>query len=159
VKIELGSISVGVLVIIFVWLILLSLFYYWMLRHYKRLIKGVKSGNLKKVLEKVIETEQKNKLDIKKIKEVIKDHEKENTYNLQKVGMVRFNPFKEMGGDQSFSLALLDDNESGVVVTGLHTRERTRIYIKTVKNGKSEYELSKEEAKAIKGAKKKKFKN
>jgi hypothetical protein len=106
VKIELGSISVGVLVIIFVWLILLSLFYYWMLRHYKRLIKGVKSGNLKKVLEKVIETEQKNKLDIKKIKEVIKDHEKENTYNLQKVGMVRFNPFKEMGGDQSFSLAL-----------------------------------------------------
>lgn len=159
VKLELGSVSVGVLVIIFIWLFLLSLFYYWMLRHYKKLIKGVKSGNLKKVLEKVIETERKNKLTIAKLKGEIEELEKEGAYNIQKVGMVRFNPFKETGGDQSFSLALLDDHDSGVLITGLHTRERTRMYIKTVKEGKSDYELSDEEGKAIRGAKKRKFKN
>lgn len=72
--------------------------------------------------------------------------------NVQKIGLVRFNPFNETGGDHSFSLALLDGNGNGFVMTGLHTRERTRLYIKPIRNLKSEYELSQEEQKAIKEA-------
>ena len=74
--------------------------------------------------------------------------------SIQKVGMVRFNPFREVGGDQSFSLALLDKSNSGVVITSLYAREGNRVYGKPVKEGNSEYPLSEEEEKAIEEAKK-----
>jgi len=66
--------------------------------------------------------------------------------------MVRFNPFLETGGDQSFAIALLDGNLDGIIITGLHTRETTRLYIKTVEKGKSRLELSKEEKEALSNA-------
>jgi len=70
--------------------------------------------------------------------------------SISKVGLVRFNPFDDMGGDQSFTLALLDHNNSGVIITSLHTRENTRIYAKPVKNGEGQsMSLSKDEKLAI----------
>lgn len=73
--------------------------------------------------------------------------------SLHKVGVVRFNPFKDIGGDQSFALALLDGKNSGVVISSLHTREGTRIYSKPVAKGTSEkYALTDEEKAAIKAA-------
>ena len=72
--------------------------------------------------------------------------------HIQKVGLVRFNPFKELGGDHSFSLAILDGKDSGVVITGLHTRDRTRIYMKEVIMGESKHDLSSEEKKAVETA-------
>lgn len=72
--------------------------------------------------------------------------------SLQKIGVVRFNPFRNTGGDQSFVLALLDNNDSGVLLTSIHGREGTRIYIKGVAFGKSEYKLSTEEESALKAA-------
>jgi len=68
------------------------------------------------------------------------------------VSLVRFNPFSEMGGDHSFSLALLDAHLTGFIVTGLHTRERTRVYIKKIDGGKCKQDLSKEEREALKKA-------
>jgi hypothetical protein len=70
----------------------------------------------------------------------------------QKTGLIRFNPFKEIGGDQSFSLALLDGENSGFVITGLYGRELNRVYVKPIKKGKSTYSLSEEEKKAIEKA-------
>jgi hypothetical protein len=67
---------------------------------------------------------------------------------------VRFNPFKELGGDHSFSLAILDSHDSGIVITSLHTRDRTRVYMKDIKKGKSESELSAEEKSALTSAEK-----
>ena len=73
--------------------------------------------------------------------------------SIHKVGVVRFNPFKDIGGDQSFALALLDGKNSGVVISSLHTREGTRIYSKPVIKGTSEkYALTDEEKAAIKAA-------
>ncbi len=66
--------------------------------------------------------------------------------------MVRFNPFKEIGGDQSFSIALLDSNNDGIVITSLYGREGNRVFGKPIKNGKSRYLLSGEEKKAIEQA-------
>ena len=75
-----------------------------------------------------------------------------NNNKFSRLGLVRFNPFNETGGDNSFVLCFLDDKLNGVLLTGLHTREKTRMYAKKVRNGKAEHELSKEESKAIEEA-------
>ena len=72
--------------------------------------------------------------------------------SLQKVGVVRFNPFKDMGGDQSFSIALLDSGNNGLVVSSIYSRDGNRVYTKPIKNGDSEYQLSNEEKEAIRKA-------
>ncbi len=67
-----------------------------------------------------------------------------------KINLTRFNPFDELGGDQSFILCLLDNANSGVIITSLHNRDSTRIYAKAIKNGESDaMALSKEETKAL----------
>ena len=72
--------------------------------------------------------------------------------SLQKVGVVRFNPFQDSGGDQSFAIAMLDQRGSGVVVSSLHGRAETRIFAKQVVNGRSTHSLSDEEQQAIREA-------
>jgi hypothetical protein len=70
---------------------------------------------------------------------------------LHKVGWVRFNPFKEVGGDQSFALALLNGKNNGVIISSLYTREGTRVYSKSIVDCKSEkHPLTEEEEQAIK---------
>ena len=71
---------------------------------------------------------------------------------LQKVGVVRFNPFQDSGGDQSFAIAVLDQGGSGVVLSSLHGRAETRIFAKQVSNGRSKHSLSDEEQQAIRAA-------
>jgi len=71
---------------------------------------------------------------------------------ITRVGVVRFNSFKETGGDQSFSIALLDESNNGVVVTSHYGREMNRVYAKPIQGGASEHELSVEEKEAIQKA-------
>jgi len=67
-----------------------------------------------------------------------------------KIKITRFNPFEDIGGDQSFILSILDENNSGAVITSLHNRDITRIYAKPIKNGEGDnITLSKEEKLAI----------
>jgi len=96
-------------------------------------------GQLKKEFERVL-----------KELENLKEKEK---FNIQKVGIVRFNPFKEVGGNQSFSIALLDGKDDGVVITSLYLKDGNRVFAKPIKGGKSEFNLSKEEIEAINLAK------
>ena len=69
-----------------------------------------------------------------------------------KIGIVRFNPFGEMGGNQSFSVALLNSEDSGIVITSHYGKDIQRLYAKPITNGKPEYSLSAEEQEAIKKA-------
>jgi hypothetical protein len=71
---------------------------------------------------------------------------------LRHVGIVRFNPFEDTGSNQSFALALLDDRGNGVVVSSLHSRQSTRVYLKPISGGRSEITLSDEEAEAVRRA-------
>lgn len=67
-----------------------------------------------------------------------------------KINITRFNPFENIGGNQSFILTILDQTDSGVILTSLHNRDLTRIYAKPIKNGQAENNtLSKEEKLAI----------
>ena len=67
----------------------------------------------------------------------------------QRVGLVRYNPFEETGGNQSFALALLDADGDGWVLSSLHARSGTRVYAKAIKAGRSDASLSAEETAAI----------
>lgn len=69
--------------------------------------------------------------------------------SVQKVGVVRFNPFADGGGNFSFSIALLDGRGTGLVITSMHGREQNRIYSKKILGGKSESQLTEEEQQAI----------
>lgn len=70
--------------------------------------------------------------------------------SIHKTSVIRFNPFKEVGGNQSFSVALLDGKNSGVIISSLHTREGTRVYAKPVVSGQADgFPLTEEEKAAI----------
>jgi hypothetical protein len=71
---------------------------------------------------------------------------------VQRVGLVRFNPFEDTGGNQSFALAMLDAHGDGLIVSSLHARTLTRVYGKAVAGGKAETALSEEETAALKAA-------
>ena len=81
-------------------------------------------------------------------------HELENLTQrtIQKVGVIRYNPFSDTGGDQSFAIALLDSLGNGVVLSSLHSRTDTRVFAKPVQSGRSKFQLSDEEQDAIKKA-------
>lgn len=139
----------------FVWLVALSFFIFRAVSHYRKLTQGVAKGNLSNVLEKILKEQG---LEKKRIDELIKRAEgieKSGEIHVQKIGLVRFNPFSETGGDHSFTLAILDGKDSGVVISSLHSRDSTRIYAKPIKEGKAVgYEISKEEKQALERARK-----
>lgn len=142
------------LIILGAWLLIVSVFVYLNFYFFKKLEKDTGQINLKKVIEKIVAGEAKNHSEIEELFRKNKLLEEDAQLHVQKVGLIRFNPFHEMGGDHSFSLALLDGRDTGVIVTGLHTRDRTRVYMKAIRGGKCEFELSDEEKKALTKAQK-----
>lgn len=140
--------------LIFVWLGILSVFFYRLFSHYQKLTKGVTKRDLRSVLEKLLKDSEKESARIEKLIKETEKLKKDELYDIQRVGLVRFNPFAETGGDQSFCLAILDGQGSGLVISSLHSRDTTRVYAKPVKKGKAAgYELSAEEKQAVKKAK------
>lgn len=107
-----------------------------------------------KDLKEVLKQFKVLKKDFETLSKEFNDLKENHQFDVQKIGMVRFNPFSEIGGDQSFSVALLDGNDDGLVITSFYTREGNRVYGKPIKKGESQYALSKEEVKAIEMAKK-----
>jgi len=116
---------------------------------FRKLSRGIGKEELMKILDNLSNIEKNNTDSIKEIRADIEKMKKDNLSHFQKMALVRFNPFSEMGGEHSFSLALLDQYLSGFLITGLHTRERTRVYIKRVEKGKSRQDLSREEREAL----------
>ncbi|MDP1710151.1 MAG: DUF4446 family protein [bacterium] len=137
------------LAVLAIWLLGVSIAVYRIFALFNKLSQGVEVTDLKKVLEKILSDEARNGSGIKILEKRILLIEEDNKSHVQKIGLIRFNPFKELGGDHSFCLAILDGTDTGVVITGLHTRERTRVYMKEIKKGTSVSDLSLEEKKAV----------
>lgn len=110
--------------------------------------KKKKPENIGEVLKQLEKLEKKIESTLKELEELKKVSE----FSVQKVGIVRFNPFSGVGSDQSFSIALLNQTNHGVVITSLFTQEGNRVYGKPVENGVSKYTLSEEEKEAIEKA-------
>lgn len=104
-------------------------------------------------LESILKTFEELKLESVKTREELERMREISRNCLYKFSVVRYNPFSNIGGDQSFSIAILNGEDSGFVLTSLFTNEGTRVYAKPVENGISDYELSGEEKKAIEQAK------
>lgn len=98
-----------------------------------------------KLLEDVLSKISRIDARLEKSMERIGVMEHLSAANIRKVGFLRFNPFRDTGGDQSFSLALLDNEDNGVVLLSLYTREGVRLYAKSIHSGKAKQPLSDEE--------------
>jgi hypothetical protein len=112
--------------------------------------KGKKAEDLESVLSELFKKQKSTDERMQKALSKIKFLDKSALQSVQKVGLIRFNPFSDLGSNQSFSVAFLDQKDDGVVISSLHAKEGTRIYAKPIKHGESEYPLSKEEDEAIK---------
>ncbi len=114
-----------------------------------RLTRGEDGDSLQGVLEthlgRVV-TAQADMVDLGRRTERL---EVDGRRAFQRIGLVRFNPFEDTGGNQSFALALLDAEEDGIVLSSLHSRGNTRIYAKAVAAGRPEAALSDEETEAL----------
>lgn len=140
-----------ILIIIALWLIVVSIILWQMTSRYRRLTQGIKKKELRNFLENAVSELNKQKKTAAELEKWIRKLEKEEKEHLQKVGFIRFNPFIDTGGNQSFCLAILDRHDSGIVISSLHSRDHTRLYAKAITKGKAEgQQLSKEEKEAIK---------
>lgn len=150
------TIFLATAVLIFAWLGAITFLLVRVLKTFTRLTKGVSDKDLKTILDEVVSTIKKeNKANVE-LGERLEQLKTDNGSNIQKISLVRYNPFSDTGGDQSFVLALLDGNDNGFVITSLHNRESTRVFAKPVAGGKETgYEFSKEEIQAILEAQKK----
>lgn len=142
---------IGVVVI---WLLFVSAVLWKMFFHYNRLTKGTNSKTLFSILDVLLKNSVTTKKDIDFLTNRCDTIEKEGRMHIQKIGLLRFNPFKDTGGDQSFIIAFLNGENTGVVISGLYSRSGTRWYAKKINAGAGvEHELSEEEKKVIKEAK------
>ncbi|NLM47697.1 MAG: DUF4446 family protein [Epulopiscium sp.] len=96
-------------------------------------------------IDRVSQVEKDNKVISRDIKNIRKDLSK----CINKVGIIRYNAFENMGGDLCFAIALLDENDDGIVINGIHSRDGSNTFAKPIKKGTSAYTLSKEEKEAI----------
>lgn len=142
-----------ILFVLGIWLTILTWVVVRMLGHYNRVTSGSTKTTLTEVLNQILSDQEKSRIHRGNVDKIIEQLTKEGKLHMQRVGVVRFNPFADTGGSQSLTLALLDGVGNGIVMTSLYARGGNRWYVKEVHEGKSrDVELSKEELSAIKRA-------
>lgn len=139
---------VGILILL-AWNVFLQLRLEGTRKRIKVFFKGRKTRDLEEVIAEQVKRTKKIEGDIKDLFKWNENLQKIANISVQKVGVVRFNPFKDTGGDQSFAIALLDKDNNGLVISSLYSREGTRVYTKPIEKGISSYHLSDEEKQAI----------
>lgn len=132
----------GIVVIILLWILFLEM-------RLKRLFTGAKARNL----EEMIVLVGKKLNEMEKTQEQIKEHlitvDSRLDKSIRNIETIRFNPFDDAGGNQSFAIAFMNDEKNGVVMSSLYARDRMSIFAKPIINGKSEFELSNEEKEVL----------
>jgi hypothetical protein len=116
---------------------------------YNRFMNGLSDRNIEQLLESCIDSVNSVSSKNRDIETKINEIERNMIQCIQKVGIVRFNAFENVGSDLSFAIALLDNNDSGVVISGIYARDSSSTYAKPISSGKSNYSLSAEEIQAI----------
>ena len=128
-----------------IWLIFLE-------RRLKKLFRGRKAADLESHISEIQRNIKYFSHKEKEIDEFLERVEQRLNRSAQHLGIVRFNPYEGIGGEQSFSIAVLDERKNGFVVSGLYGREQSRVYAKPILSGSSPYQLSGEEKEAIEKA-------
>ncbi|WP_026476770.1 DUF4446 family protein [Alkaliphilus transvaalensis] len=120
---------------------------------YKRLVKGTSGKNIEAILMEHLDKVENTHEEMKSLYRKFDILENRISFCIQKVGIIRYNAFQDTGSDLSFSIALLNESNDGIILTGIHGRNESMSYAKPIKNGKSNYSLSVEELQALDRAK------
>ena len=122
-------------------------------KEYKRFMEKVGNGtNLEEILEKHIDSMNKVIAKNEELQEFCVRLDTDIKNCIQKVGIYRYNAYKDTGNDLSFTVALLNEKNDGVVLNGIYSREMSNIYAKPIIKGESKYKITEEEQEAIKRA-------
>ena len=140
----------AMIIILFIGFIFLIVKYCSLNKRYKSFMAKLGNGNnieedLETYMYRVNKVEKQNA----ELTNQVENVEKDLRNCIKKVGMVRYNAFKDVGSDLSFTLALLNENDDGVVLNGIYSREMSNIYAKPIEKGKSSYTMSDEEIQAV----------
>ncbi len=139
--------------VVFVWLGIISFLILRQNSFLKSLFPKSGQRDIRMRFEEVTKQVLDYRKDLVNLSSKLMEVEKSGLSHVQKVELLRYNPYDDTGGDQSFSLAMLDSNGNGTVLTSLHARSGTRVFAKPVSLGKgSKYRLSEEEEKVVEEA-------
>jgi hypothetical protein len=122
-------------------------------QRYRALTTGTDGGNLQQVLDAHVRELRAATVQVQELDLLARGLERSGKRHIQRLGFLRFNPFRDAGGDQSFTLALTDQEGNGFVMSSLHSRDVTRVYGKPLVGWDSAYPLTDEEKQAIEKAK------
>lgn len=149
---DIGYIIVGLVAIIFIMFIMLIVCMVKQSKLKKRYEAFMLGNNAKSMEEEIAGLFQ----DIDRLKDQTKNNRKEikHIYKrletvFQKIGIVKYDAFQQMGGKLSFSLALLDENNTGFIMNSVHSTDGCYSYTKEIRNGECELSLGKEEEQAL----------
>ncbi|KKU15678.1 MAG: hypothetical protein UX24_C0032G0016 [Candidatus Giovannonibacteria bacterium GW2011_GWB1_45_9b] len=115
----------------------------------RRVFGGRKASDLEDIMKEIVKELEDVDNFRGEMEKYLESVERRLRRSAQHVGVVRFNPFHDAGGDQSFSIAIMDEKKNGIVLSSLYGRETSRLYAKPLENASSRYKLSKEEEQAI----------
>jgi len=151
-----GWVEILVLIVVVVlllllagWVALIEVRYQRLAGSFRRLMTGSGEADLEAALTDFVARMERLEQVTQEITQRVDAVQVRLPYHIQHVGVVRFNPFPDKGGDQSFAIAILDDHTDGAVITSLSSRTDTRIYAKPIVGGQSTYTLANEEKEAI----------
>lgn len=131
----------------------LSFFLFRAVSHYRKLGRSQNIPDLGKILERILKRQDLQSREILELSKGLANHQTKALGHIAKYSLIRFNPFEDSGGDQSFVVALLDSKNNGIVVSSLHSRSGTRVYAKEIQSGTAiHHKLSKEEKEAVEKA-------
>jgi len=135
----------GTIVIALIWILTIE-------TRLKKIFAGTKARNLEEMI--VLVGKKINQLE--ESQEKIEKHlavvDSRLDKSIRNIETIRFNPFVDAGGNQSFAIAFMNDEKNGVVMSSLYARDRMSIFAKPIINGKSEFELSSEEKEVLEKA-------
>jgi hypothetical protein len=145
--------AIAALGILVIWLGSLSFLLWQQKRFLKSLFPKAGERDIRKKFTEVIKAVEGFKGELASLEDKLTLIKGQGLEHIQRVELLRFNPYNETGGNISFTVCFLDNKGSGVVITSLHARSGTRVFGKEILLGKSKkFELSKEEEEVIKKA-------
>ncbi|WP_270167015.1 DUF4446 family protein [Paenibacillus sp. SYP-B4298] len=139
----------GSIVLLYVWVLTLSIRFGKLRKRYSKMMADTGIDNLEQLIMQLQHNDQQQHSKLQLQEEQMQLVQRALSEQKGKIGIHRYNAFTGQGSDLSFSLAIVNDSQDGVVLSGIHGREETYVYAKPLKQGESSYALSPEEKKAI----------
>lgn len=119
---------------------------------YRKVTRGVNNKNLEEIIVEYLNRVEESKKISEDVKSLYENMDSRIKDCIQKVSVIRYKAFEDVGSDLSFSLAMLDENNDGIILTGIFGRNESTTYAKPIEKGISRYDLSEEEEEALNNA-------